>query len=192
MTVWPILLGLEQWDFKVHHCNSTVLGFAPIPFCPAWGKANVGLEQAGPIQEEMILVAEFQDGLKQKCTRFLSQWNIIQTFAEAGLLPGPSWESKTSLCPLWGLLHGVRSSPEWEYELLRSHLCSSFLRNLHTCLPHMQWAGKYLTLAERSGIVAVSELTRALCKLRQMSLHRGCQDCEHRPSKKKKNILKTH
>lgn len=58
------------------------------------------MEQAGDAQEEIILVARFQDSLKQKCS-FLSQWNsIIQTFVEAGLLPSPSWESKTSLCPL--------------------------------------------------------------------------------------------
>lgn len=36
MTVWPILLGLEQWDFKFHHHHSSaVLGFAPLPFSPS-------------------------------------------------------------------------------------------------------------------------------------------------------------
>lgn len=97
--IWlPVLLEFVQRDFRARLYNSTVPAFAPLAFCPVWGKANnTGMEWAGDIQE-IILVARFQDSLKQKCTAFWVSGATL-TSVEAGLLPSPSWLSRISLCP---------------------------------------------------------------------------------------------
>lgn len=55
------------------------------------------MEWTGDIQE-IILVARFQDSLKQKCTAFLVSGAAV-TSVEARLFPSPSWQSRISLCP---------------------------------------------------------------------------------------------